>query len=376
MRRKPVINVIFVIAELGMWKTENLYQAMLAHPRFNPVLRVVSVPGNADTRQKVVDYLNYKGYKYRTLKEATPLQDSFKTDIIFYQQPYRYCYFKPHIFFHNLDALFCYVSYAIHNFMSDFTCNQDLHNIAWQYYFENKSCATETATLMTNRGRNIIVTGVPMFDQYLKAREEYHYDWKQPDETKKRIIYAPHFSIGSDNILHYSTFLKNGEFILGMARKYAGKVQFVFKPHPLLLSHLYEYWGKEKTDAYYAAWDSLSNAKVELGQYVDLFMTSDAMIHDCSSFTNEYPFTCKPVMYLLHDNSNSHASGLNTMTRKAFELHYKGITHDDIEAFINDVINNTDAFAEQRKDYYAEYLKPVNGKLAADNIIEAILGKG
>lgn len=374
IRRKPVINVIFVIAELGMWKTENLYQAMLSHPRFNPVLRVVPTPENANALQEVVDYLNKRGYEYHVLNRKTPLQKGFKADIVFYQKPYRSCYFRPHRFYRNLNVLFCYASYGIHSILSDYICNQDIHNVIWQYYFENRNCAIETSSLMNNRGRNLVVTGVPMFDRYQKAREEYRFDWKQQDKTKKRIIYAPHFSILPDSLLQYGTFLENGQFMLEMARKYEKEIQFVFKPHPLLQPTLYGYWGKEKTDAYYAAWDSLANAKVELGQYVDLFMTSDAMIHDCSSFTNEYMFTCNPVMYLLHDNSDSHSANLNTMSRDAFELHYKGLTFDDIEKFILDVISGNDAYMQQRKMYYEKYLKPVNGKLATENIIEAILG--
>lgn len=373
MRRKPVVNVIFVVAELGMWKTENLYQAMLAHPRFNPVLRVVPTPENAKAQQEVIEYLESKGYDYRALDKDTPLQDGFKADVIFYQKPYYYTYFKAQRFDCNLNALYCFVTYGVHNILSDFICNQLMHNIAWQYYFENESCALETADYMDNGGRNIVVTGVPLFDRFHKPRENYHYDWKPQDCVKKRIIYAPHFSFEPDSILHYSTFLENGDFMLEMARKYADEVQFVFKPHPLLQPHLYKYWGKEKTDAYYAAWENLSNGQVEMGQYDDLFMTSDAMIHDCSSFTNEYMFTCNPVMYLMHDKSDSHGSNLNTFTRKAFDLHYKGTTHEEIEDFIQNVINGKDALLEQRKKYYAEYLKPVNNKMSVENIMGAVL---
>lgn len=373
MRRKPVINIIFVISELGMWKTENLYQAMLAHPRFNPVLRVIPTPENPKAKQTVIDYLEKKDYDYRALNKDTPLQHGFKTDIIFYQKPYYSVYFKAQRFDRNLNTLFCFVTYGVHNIMSDFTCNHLMHNIAWQYYFENDSCAIEMADYMNNRGRNIVVTGIPLFDRFRKSKECYHYDWKPQECVKKRIIYAPHFSFEPDSILHYSTFLKNGDFMLEMAQKYANEVQFVFKPHPLLQPTLYRYWGKEKTDAYYAAWENLDNGQVEMGQYDDLFMTSDAMIHDCSSFTNEYMFTCNPVMYLLHDNSNSHSSNLNTFTQKAFGLHYKGLTHDDIELFIRNVIDGKDALLDQRMEYYDEFLKPLNGKTSVENIMEAIL---
>ena len=373
MRRKPVVNVIFVIAELGMWKTENLYQAMLAHPRFNPVLRVVPTWENVKAQQEVIEYLDKKGYDYRALDKGTPLQDGFNADIIFYQKPYYYAYFEAQRFDRNLNALYCFVTYGVHSVMSDFICNQLMHNIAWQYYFENESCAIEIADYMNNRGRNIVVTGIPLYDRFCKSKESYHYDWKLQDCVKKRIIYAPHFSFEPDSILHYSTFLENGDFMLEMARKYADEVQFVFKPHPLLQPHLYNYWGKEKTDAYYAAWENLSNGQVEMGQYDDLFMTSDAMIHDCGSFTIEYMFTRNPVMYLVHDKSDSHGSNLCVFAQKAFELQYKGMTHGEIESFIRNVINDKDILQNERMEYYEEFLKPINGKTSVENILNEIL---
>ena len=118
----------------------------------------------------------------------------------------------------------------------------------------------------------------------------------------------------------------------------------------------------------------MENAQLELGQYIDLFMTSDAMIHDCSSFTNEYMYTRNPVMYLIRGSVEEHCSQLNTHTVKAFNLHYFGRIAADIESFIVDVINGIDPYKESREQYYKDYLSPINGKSSCDNIIDAILG--
>ena len=48
LRRKKQIRVIFVITELGTWKSEALYFKMLAHPRFEPVIMVLPTPENGD----------------------------------------------------------------------------------------------------------------------------------------------------------------------------------------------------------------------------------------------------------------------------------------------------------------------------------------
>ena len=118
----------------------------------------------------------------------------------------------------------------------------------------------------------------------------------------------------------------------------------------------------------------MENAQLELGQYIDLFMTSDALIHDCSSFTNEYMYTRKPVMYLLRGSAEIHCSQLNSYSREAFNLHYFGRSDSDIEAFIVDVLNGVDPYRDPREKYYEKYLSPINGKSACDNIINAILG--
>lgn len=84
------------------------------------------------------------------------------------------------------------------------------------------------------------------------------------------------------------------------AQKYKDKVQIVFKPHPMLYRTLCEHseWGKERTDAYYSMWNNMSNTQLEEGDYTELFMQSDAMIHDCGSFILEYLAVDKPCMFL------------------------------------------------------------------------------
>lgn len=375
IRRKPCIKVIFIITELGVWKSELLYLAMKAHPRFSPVLRVLPSTENDKAKEEVFDYLQKKQYDYEFIDKEEFVQKDFIADIIFYQKPYIWCYYPKHSFIHNKNALLCYVSYGIHNVLSDYICNQPLHNYVWQYYFENKECAVDTAKIMNNKGRNIKITGVPMLDAFLRPRSSYLDRWKPQLVTKKRIIWAPHFSFEKDSILHYSTFLCYCDFMIELAKKYVGQVQFLFKPHPLLQPRLYNYWGKERTDAYYAEWNSMENTQVGLGQYVDYFMTSDAMIHDCSSFTNEYIYTLNPVMYLTHGKDDHHNSNLNSFASQAYHLHYKGTCKEEIESFVQNVIRGRDEMYRERKDFYDRALLPPNGKSASDNIIDTILGK-
>ena len=49
LRKKPQISVLFIVAEASTWKSEILYQKMLEHPRFQPILGITEsrqVPGS------------------------------------------------------------------------------------------------------------------------------------------------------------------------------------------------------------------------------------------------------------------------------------------------------------------------------------------
>jgi hypothetical protein len=173
--------------------------------------------------------------------------------------------------------------------------------------------------------------------------------------------------------IEYSTFLDNADFMLDMAVKYRDQVQWAFKPHPILRGKLEKIWGRERTDAYYRKWQELENCQLENGAYQALFLYSDAMIHDCGSFTVEYHLTGKPVLYLV--NGKNHQSNITRFSRQGYDLHYKAKTTAEIEQFIINVINDVDPLLSQRLKFRAENLIAPNGKTACENIIHAILGE-
>lgn len=164
--------------------------------------------------------------------------------------------------------------------------------------------------------------------------------------------------------------------MLDFAQKQVGKIQFAFKPHPWLKRELYKHanWGQERTDAYYSAWENGVNTQLEQGEYVDLFMTSDAMVHDCCSFCCEYLLTGKPVFFMTR-NEKYQASQLNEMAYAAFYSQYLGKTVADLQTFLKEqVIEGLDPLKEKREMVVKKYLLPPNGKTAAENIIDVILG--
>ena len=155
--------------------------------------------------------------------------------------------------------------------------------------------------------------------------------------------------------------------MLELAKKYEEKIQFAFKPHPVLKYRLINLWGKEKTENYYNQWDIMSNTQLEDGYYNDLFLTSDAMIHDSITFTAEYIYTAKPVLYIVRDTNMEYC--WNTFGTMAFNSHYHAYNEQDIELFIeNVVLNGNDPKADERNVFYDNYLYPKDGIMPSEKI--------
>lgn len=373
IRRKDKISVLFLVSEMSSWKTELLFRAMLCHKKFSPLVGISESLEIPHAEKEVFKYCKTYNYPFICLDSEKSIYSQTHSDIIIYQKPYRSCYSKKHQISWNRRSLFIYVFYAFHTINELWQCRQEIMVNSWQYYFENELSIGKTKEMMRNSGKNIVVTGVPVMDELIQAKEPYEDPWKLKDE-KKRIIYAPHCTVGDYHLkgAQYSTFLEYAKFMLEMAEKYKDKICFAFKPHPKLYGNLLKIWGKEKIDAYYNKWATMENSQLELGKYTGLFFHSDAMIHDCGSFTVEYLYTGNPVMYLVKDSH--HADNMNEFGKSAFEMHYMGYAKEDIEKFILNVIYGVDGMKDQRQDFLKNQLYPPHGKSACDNIINSILG--
>jgi CDP-glycerol glycerophosphotransferase (TagB/SpsB family) len=251
--------------------------------------------------------------------------------------------------------------------------NSLLQNIAWKLFYPTLSHINTAKKFANNKGVNVFVTGYPIFDEILNHNKIRKDPWIINDKSVKRIIWAPHHSIESDNSLQLSNFLHNYDLILDLAEKYKTKIQIAFKPHPFLISKLYNHieWGKERADAYYKKWESKSNCQLETGEYVDLMITSDAMIHDSISFTVEYLYTKKPVFYVSKKN---HVNNLCVFGNLAFDQHYNGFSDSQIEHFISEiVVNDKDPMKLNRSKFFNDFLIPPNNQSVANNILSEIL---
>lgn len=378
LKDKDLIDVAFMLTIPGMWKVDDLFKAMQKNPRFHPyvviypysVFKGFSKDEVEDTLERTRHFISDKGYEYVIPRDENgrwqDIKRTLHPDMVFFTTPYKDI--PPQYFVYNFrNVLTCYVSYGFSS-LSTYRVNFDLifHNLVGVYFLETELNRKTARCYARNKGVNVAVSGYPATEVFL--RHDYHPvdRWKVQNYRKKRVIWAPHHTI--DKSVALSTFLLRCDDMVKLAQKYREQVQFVFKPHQLLKFKLQQLWGEERTNTYYLQWAEMENTQLEESTYVDLFLTSDAMIHDCGSFTTEYLFTHKPVMYLTHDEHFK--DRFSPFGLEAFECHYQGAEVAEIESFLNDVvIKGNDPKYQQRNDFFNRHLLPSDGVLPSQKII-------
>lgn len=376
---KGKATVVFFASCLSMWKYQYLYEEMLRNPKYEPYVVLspfvnYSVEVQKEDLRKLRAFFDANNVKYIDFNfegEVFDVRAELNPDIIFYPQPYLKCLSKKHQFKYFLDKLTAYYPYGFFTENAAWAYNNQFLNLAWKLFYATGMQLRDAQTKAANRGRNVEVVGYPGADEFTLSH--YKDPWKPVNGKLKRVIWAPHFSINA-KLTNQSNFLWMADYMLQLADTYKDRIQFAFKPHPRLKSELYkaEEWGKEKTDLYYSKWETKENCQLETGDFISLFLNSDAMVHDSASFTVDYHYTTKPVMFI-SKNVEAHKNTLGDFGKKAVDLHYIGTNTDEIQHFIDDtVLGGNDPMKEERMEFYNNYLLPPNGKTAAQNTVDKI----
>lgn len=377
--KKEKINVVFFAANLAMWQYQHLYELMVKNNRFNISIIIAPFPYyTEDERNKNAEdlkkYFDNKNIKYIDCQSYTiDIEKELNPDILFYAQYYTHAYPQKYDAWYFRKRLLGAYPYGFKDCYIADSYNNPFHNVAWKLYYATNEDLKNAKESAFNKGNNVVVVGCPHADDFLSP--EINDVWKRQDKKKKKVIYAPHHSIYDYSRLKFANFLIFSSFMQELAIKYSDKIQFAFKPHPLLITQLYKHkdWGKEKTDKYYEWWEMQENTQLETTAFIDLFKTSDAMIHDCSSFSIEYFYTQKPVMYLCQDIEEV-KNKKNEVGKIAIDTHYIGQTKNDIISFIEEVVlKDIDPMKQQREKFFKKYLLPPNGKTVAQNTMDDIL---
>ena len=379
---KGFANVVFIASNLNMWRYQGIYDLMKQDPRFRTTILLVPFNSYSDDQKKqdinsLINYFKSIDVPFEDTTTWPPEKYSIRKwldpDIIFYTQQYPYILGNSLDNRHFLDRLLCFAPYGVGTISTPWAVNSCFQNIAWRLFYETEIFRNEAVKSAYNHGKNVVVVGNTNADRFLNGK--HGNPWKEQSKPKKRVIWAPHFAIEENKLLHRNGFLWLHDIMLEIAQDYKDTIQFAFKPHPRLKSVLYSFpeWGKDRTDRYYETWATIPNTQLEDASFFDLFMTSDALIHDCASFSVEYHYSKKPCLFTAK-NTQEILSPLNELGRSALEAHYWGNSEEDVRRFLNEtVLAGVDPKKNEREAFFNKYLLPPNGKTTAQNIYDNIV---
>jgi len=377
------VKVAFFAIFSSIWKLDDIYNFLLKDARFEPI--IIVCPIQYYGRENMLNelgkaYSMFKAKGFKVIKTYDEEKDSYldirkeiNPDLIFYTSPYKETYYKDYFITEFKDKLTCYVPYGFNAAaLNETNYNSIFSQIVWKFFLETEIHLEMSKEFARNKSVNTVVTGYPGVDGFEYGSRNDAYGWKIKDPRIKRIIWAPHHTINNDTKLTYSNFLSYHEFMLELAEKYKDKIQICFKPHPFLIVKLYKHdeWGKEKTDEYYDKWKNGENTQINTDDYIDLFNSSDAIIHDSGSFTTEYLHCGKPCQYIMKETTKAEFNRFGLM---ALDQYYQAWDKADVEWFIKEVvINGNDTMKKSRDKFYHEVLKYKRDKSAAENVYEYV----
>jgi CDP-glycerol glycerophosphotransferase (TagB/SpsB family) len=380
LRKKKTVNVVFFAVNVSMWKYQHLYDLMSGCDRFKVSIVLAPFVNYPEAQQEfdmkcLREYFDAKGIGYYDFKSKfINIRKELHPDILFYPQPYKKVFDSHYNSTSFYGKLLAYYPYGFWTSVGDWSYNNEFQNLAWKLYYSTELHRKDAETCARNKGENVVIVGYPGADDFLQS--SFKDVWKIKDPKIKRLIWAPHFTIDpARSEVARANFLWMAPIMLSIAQEYKDRLQIAFKPHPSLKSELYKHkdWGQAKADAYYDKWATMPNTQLESGEYVDLFMTSDAMVHDSGSFSVDYLFSHKPLMFV-SQNLDYILSTQGEFGRKVYEMPYIGKDEADIRHFIDDVVlGGNDPMQEKRQAFFNQYLLPPNGKSTAQNTLDDLL---
>lgn len=377
LKDKSQITCVFLATFDSTWKYDNLYKKMLSDNRFNPIIVICPVVnlGHKNMLERIIDcehFFQSKGYEFinsynKDTNEYIDLKKQLNPDILFYTNPYQGLIDDRYYIDQFRDTLTCYVPYFFASVNDPMFYNLPFHHMLWRYYVENESVKNEYQVRLRQTYKNAVCVGYSVFDEFKNVCKE-----SEPNK-RKMIIWAPHHLIEPLHGILRDGFMSLYDKFFEIADYYNGRIEFVFRPHPLLKSKLYDHkdWGKVKTDEYYSKWATYPNCRIEeKGSYINLFNESDAMIHNCGSFMGEYIYVNKPVLFT--DKIDFCKDQYLEVGQESSKCHYFGFTKDDIIKFIDDcVLGNYDYKKDLRQNFIDGYIHAE--WCVADNIITDII---
>ncbi len=338
LRSKEKIDILFFVFDDALWPYDDVYTCFKNNDRFDTKILIIpnqKIPEKERLDKMEIIHRNFvnNGYSVESSFNQGEYIKVENADLIFYTSPYEISLPQYSIEHWKHRALTCYVPYGILQAnLQQLQYNKRFHNLLWRYFCETEMHKLMSEKYSNNKGARTFVTGYPKADRLICKSHVPKNPWLNKNKDAAKVIWAPHHTI--DNGIDFSCFLLYAETIKNTIEELGDRIQLAFKPHPNLRAKLYSHneWGRKKTDEYFKFWETSPNTQIEEGEYIDLFLTSDAMIFDSVSFIAEYSLLEKQMLFTL--KTNDVGEKFNEFGQAVFKQIPKARTNQDVQLFL------------------------------------------
>ncbi len=367
VEEKKPIKVAFLVYSSSEWQCEKIYRMLEDDDKFDPVVIVCgySHGSNETIRNTYVDTCKYfrtsepkHNVIYAGYSNGPKNQDwlsEFSILVYFITSKNTMIPFNLDMQNQSISKLIIHIPYSFYLVkpVEEKFKKSPIIKMAWKCYTSSDLEKSFLASESLLGDYNMIPVGMPKLDDLIESSVKIRENiWK--GEAKYKIIWAPHF-----NMKQNATFFENYVFFYEFAKKNP-EISWIVHPHPRMELGVVEagiFDNLQDYHNYLNKWDKLPNARVmAAGDYLDVFLSSDALIHDSISFLIEYFFTNKPQLRLLPEKPRE----LNTVGEMIKDEVYsaRGNDYSEIEDFINKVVvQGRDSKQNDRVQFIDEHFR-------------------
>jgi hypothetical protein len=377
------IRVAFLVSNTASWKVGPVLSRMLGDGDFQPIAVICPVIRGKlsevaeQTAETMRRYLDAQGFPYIDLTRvdengAKTELDRLDPHLLVFTNPHR---LVPKALHDDLfsERLSCYVPYS-HEVMQygddQEQHNQESHNAFWKIFVPHEASRRCYADARIRGDAGVSVTGFPACEPLMgSARARDPSPWKPQDRAKTRVVYAPHWLWRPD--IKMATIDAFGDAMMQIAGDYRDDIQWALRPHPMLRPRLMQdpAWGPARTKGFFDFWENSEFSQIHEDDYVPLFRTSDALIHDSGSFLAEYLYLRKPVMYLMTEETGD--KYFNSFGRGAITACEIGRSADEIRRFLDDLLAERNARVDHSA-FFTQEIAPHFETLPSQKICDEI----
>jgi hypothetical protein len=370
----PKIKVVFLAQETNIWPSlESVYHAFAGDSRCEAQL--LYVPFEHRNNDKKIDSFTIYQNMGLPIKHCLDYNLADESpDIVFFSKPYDGIPMQFHI--DNVDPVVqrsVYIPYwvnwmAVQNlqFLIDYHYRMSLHDKAWKIFDAPDYVRISHAQYGSRKGENLELIGHPRFDAIGKLRDirkDIPVSWDEKIDNKMAILWNTHSYIKDDG---WSTFATLGNQILEFFRTHQHFV-LIWRPHPHFFNSLINgnVMAEEDVDALKTLVSSSNNIILDATpNYLYAFSVADALISDASSLLVEFLPTRKPILYTYNNSSRF------IVNENLLPALYEASTWNDVEKFIQMLMDGKDHKAEERKKVVEKFMPN-----ARKNVGELIMNK-